>query len=181
MKINPKASCLLIIDIQEKLLPAIHHNESVLETCLWSTDLAEVMDIPVIATEHCPDKIGVTTEVLRHKLKEDRIISKVDFSAVADGKLMEKLHENQIAQVIVVGAEAHVCVLQTVLDLLQENISVFVLESGVGSRKESDKTLAIARMKQNGAEIISKEMLAFEWLESPKNDKFREVLKHFIK
>ncbi|MGN7757899.1 isochorismatase family protein [Chryseobacterium sp. 22532] len=180
MNIQLQNSSLLIIDIQEKLQPAIHENEKVLSSILWTVDLALLMGVPVFATEHCPEKIGFMPDILRDKLTQESIISKVYFSGIPEGILIEKLGNNR-NQIIVAGTEAHVCLLQTVLDLLEKKYTVFVLESGIGSRKESDKILAIERMRQNGAEIITNEMLAFEWLDSAKHPKFREILQNFIK
>ncbi|MFC3158546.1 Nicotinamidase-related amidase [Chryseobacterium arachidis] len=180
MKIKLQNSLLLIIDIQEKLQPAIKDHEDVLASILWAVDLASTMGIPVWATEHCPEKIGFMPEVLRSKIDEKNIISKVHFSGVAEGNLTEQF-EPEKNQIIVTGTEAHVCVLQTVLDLLEKKFSVFVLDSGIGSRKDEDKESAIERMRQNGAEIITREMLAFEWLNRADHELFREILNKFIK
>lgn len=84
-------------------------------------------------------------------------------------------------QVIVVGTETHICVLQTVLDLLAHGYEVFVVDTGVGSRTENDKILGLERMKQNGAEIITRDMLVFEWLEKAGTALFKDVLETFIK
>lgn len=180
MKIKHLQSVLLVIDVQEKLLPAIDQHEVVLETSLWAVDLANSMGIPVVVTEHCPDKIGGTVPVLRDKLQESQRISKTYFSAVTEGNLLSKIPTDK-KQIIVVGTEAHVCVLQTVLDLVEENYQVFVLEPGIGSRNSQDKYLAVERMRQNDVEIITKEMLAFEWLERAGTAVFKEVLRKFIK
>ncbi|HAS86036.1 MAG TPA: hydrolase, partial [Candidatus Competibacteraceae bacterium] len=81
----------------------------------------------------------------------------------------------------VVGTEAHVCVQQTVLDLLAIGRQVFVVDDAVGSRRSRDKELALQRMQQNGAEIVSREMVVFEWLEQANTPVFRDVLKRFIR
>lgn len=142
-------------------------------------NLAQRLTIPVLVTEHFPEKIGLTVASLRNKFGEDQIIAKTYFSAVPEGDLVKKLQGKQ--QVIVMGTEAHVCVLQTVLDLLEKNYAVFILESAVGSRKQKDKKSALKRMQQNGAEIITREMLAFEWLEKAGTATFKDILHKFIK
>jgi nicotinamidase-related amidase len=91
MKIKSQNSTLLIVDIQEKLQPAIKDNNAILETILWAVDLASIMNIPVLATEHCPEKIGLMPSILRTKISEENIISKVHFSGVTDGNLLKKI------------------------------------------------------------------------------------------
>ncbi|PYB25045.1 isochorismatase family protein, partial [Pseudomonas aeruginosa] len=84
-------------------------------------------------------------------------------------------------QFVVCGSEAHVCVLQTVLDLLGRGREVFVVEEAIGSRRPSDKALAVERMRQAGAMIVSREMVAFEWMERAGSDRFREISRNFIR
>ena len=168
------------MDIQVKLLPKIYENEEVMKDTLWAVDLAKVIGITSILTEHCPDKIGTTPSELREKFEEKDIVSKVYFSAVSEGNLL-KMMPKEKKQIIVTGTEAHICVQQTVLDLLQSGFQVFILESAVGSRHPKDKKIAIKRMRQNGAEIITRDMLAFEWLEKAETHLFKEVLNKFIK
>lgn len=180
MKISPQKSTLLVIDIQEKLFPKIFKKEEVLQTAIWTVDVAKKIGIPVLFTEHFPEKIGATPDILRSKIDENHIVAKTHFSAVAEGNLLNHFdHERE--QVIVVGTETHICVLQTVLDLLAQGYEVFVVDTGVGSRTENDKIRGLERMRQNGAEIITRDMLVFEWLEKAGTDLFKEVLEQFIK
>lgn len=180
MKIQKDKSTLLVVDIQERLFPKIHKKEEVLETAVWAVELAKKIGIPIVCTEHFPEKIGATTEILRSKIDEKNIVSKTYFSAVAEGNLIKQFAEDR-KQVIVVGTETHICVLQTVLDLLAHGYEVFVVDTGVGSRAENDKILGLERMKQNGAEIITRDMLVFEWLEKAGTALFKDVLETFIK
>lgn len=180
MKILPSNSTLLVIDIQEKLLPKIHENDIVLKDVLWCVDLARTIGIPSVLTEHSPEKIGGTPSELREKFTENEILVKTHFSAVSEGNLPGIL-QKQRNQIIVVGTEAHICVQQTVLDLLELDFQVFIVDSAVGTRFPNDKVRALERMKQNGAEIITPDMLAFEWLEKAETPLFKEVLNKFIK
>lgn len=180
MKILPHKSTLLVIDIQERLYPKIYQKEEVLETAIWSVDVAKKIGIPVVLTEHFPEKIGVTPEILRSKVEQRNIVSKTHFSAVVEGELIRQFAEDR-KQIIVVGTETHICVLQTVLDLLASGYEVFIVDTGVSSRTENDKIRGLERMKQNGAEIITRDMLVFEWLEKAGTDLFKEVLETFIK
>lgn len=180
MRITASDSQLLIVDLQTRLLPAINEGEAVLSQAKWLVEVAQTLSVPVMATEHCPERIGLTDPELRSRLPLDCIVTKSHFSAVAEGALLHAAPSYR-AQWIVAGTEAHVCVLQTVLDLLAIGRRVFVVDEAVGSRSSRDKELALERMKQNGAEIVSREMVAFEWLESGNNPMFREVLRRFIR
>lgn len=180
MRIKPTESLLLVIDLQERLLPAIDGAEGVLANATWMVDVAQTLGIPVIATEHCPKSIGPTEPKLRSRLQENTILEKEHFSAVSEGKLL-KMDYAERQQWVVVGTEAHVCVQQTVLDLLALGRAVYIVDEAVGSRRPRDKELALNRMRQNGAEIVSREMVAFEWLEKANTEIFRDVLNRFIR
>ncbi len=180
MRIKPSESLLLVVDLQSRLLPAIDDGDAVLANAAWMVNVAQTIGIPVLATEHCPQQLGVTEAGLRALLAEESIVKKEHFSAVSEGGLLQAPHASR-QQWVVVGAEAHVCVQQTVLDLLAVGRSVFVVEEAVGSRRLRDKDLALQRMRQNGAEIVSREMVAFEWLEQANTALFRDVLKRFVR
>ena len=180
MRIKASESVLLIVDLQSRLLPAIHEGESVLSQAAWLVDVAQALGVPVLATEHCPQRIGTTDPEFRARFPANCIVEKTRFSAVTDGLLL-KAAAAERPQWIVAGTEAHVCVQQTVLDLLANGRRVFVVDEAVGSRRPRDKELALQRMQRNGAEIVSREMVAFEWLENADNPMFREVLLRFIR
>lgn len=180
MRITPSKSLLLVVDVQSRLLPAIDNAESILANTVWMVNVAQTMGIPVLATEHCPERMGVTDPSIRTLLPESSIVEKEYFSAVSEGVLLQA-PESDRQQWIVIGTEAHVCVQQTVLDLLAAGRTVFVVDDAVGSRNPRDKELALLRMRQNGAEIVTREMVAFEWLERANTPVFRDVLKRFIR
>lgn len=180
MRIKASESVLLAVDLQSRLLPAIHEGKAVLSAATWLVDVAQTIGVPVLATEHCPQRIGLTDQELRSRLPADCIVDKTHFSALGENSLLQAPAADR-PQWIVVGTEAHVCVQQTVLDLLARGRQVFVLEEAVGSRRPRDKALALGRMQQNGAKIVSREMVAFEWLEHADNPMFRDVLRRFIR
>ncbi|WP_206047215.1 isochorismatase family protein [Noviherbaspirillum denitrificans] len=180
MRINVVESVVLVVDLQQRLLPVINGGDAVLAEAMWIVDVAQAIHVPVLATEHCPRNIGLTDPVLRSRLPADCIVEKTHFSAVTEGTLLQAPGADR-RQWIVVGTEAHVCVLQTVLDLLSAGRKVFIVDEAVGSRRPRDKELALHRMQQNGAEIVSREMVAFEWLECAENPAFRDVLRRFIR
>lgn len=173
-------SVLLLVDLQERLQPAIDAAEAVLEASLWLTRVAQRLRVPVICTEQYPRGLGPTMAALRGLLPDQSIVEKIHFSAVPEGGLF-KAPGGDRADFVVAGTEAHVCVQQTVLDLLAAGRRVFVVEEAVGSRRSSDKALALERMRRHGADIVSREMVVFEWLQQAGSDLFRELSREFIR
>lgn len=173
-------SVLLLIDLQERLSPAIHEGAQVLEHTLWLTRVAQRLGVPVICTEQYPQGLGPTLPALRALLPESAMVEKIHFSAVPEADIFAAPGGDR-AQFIVAGTETHVCVQQTVLDLLGAGRQVFVVDEAVGSRRPSDKALALERMRRHGADIVSREMVAFEWLQRAGSDIFRQVSREFIR
>lgn len=180
MLISADRSVLLLIDMQERLYPAIHEGAQILEHCLWLTRVAQCLAVPVICTEQYPQGLGPTLPALRELLPDSAMVEKIHFSAVAEGGILNAPGGNR-AQFVVAGTEAHVCVQQTVLDLLDSGRRVFVVDEGVGSRRPSDRALALERMRRHGADIVSREMVAFEWLRQAGTDRFRQISREFLR
>ncbi len=180
MRIKAETSTLLIIDIQARLLPAIQNSAELAENALWVQQVAQRIGVPVLLTEQYSKGLGQTIPSVRDGHPASAIIEKLHFSAVSEGELFKRAGGDR-TQFVVCGSEAHVCVLQTVLDLLALGRQVFVVAEAVGSRQAADKALALARMQQAGASIVSREMVAFEWLGQAGNPLFREVSKTFIR
>ncbi len=180
MLMSSQRSALLLIDIQERLFPVIHDADPVLENSLWLTRLAQRLGVPMIYTEQYPQGLGATLPALRERLDAAARVEKIHFSAVPEGGIFHAPGGDR-AQFIVAGTEAHVCVQQTVLDLLDHGRRVFVVEEALGSRRPSDKALALERMRQHGADIVSREMVAFEWLRQAGTELFREISREFLR
>jgi len=180
MLIDAKQSALLVVDVQGRLVPAISGWQALLDQVVWLIRVARRMGVPVLACEQYPQGLGPTHPAVVAELPPDCIAGKLHFSAVAGG-----CHGFAAAgshpQIVVCGMESHVCVLQTVLELLAGGRQVFVVEEAVGSRRDSDKALALARMRQAGAVIVSREMVAFEWLRKADSDLFREISRNFLR
>jgi len=180
MLIRAQDSTLLIIDIQERLFPAIDGNTALAEHSAWLMQVAERIGVPVLLTEQYSKGLGPTVASLRDGVAEEAIIEKLHFSAARDGELFKR-PGGERKQFVICGTETHICVLQTVLDLVARGNQVFVVEEAVGSRRASDKALGLARMQQAGASIVSREMVAFEWMEQAGTDLFRSVSREFIR
>lgn len=178
--IAPETSLLLHIDLQERLLPAIDNGQQVVENAVWLTQIARRLNIPVGATVQYPQGLGSFATELAICLQANETVEKIHFSAVRDGCL-HQLAGFERAQIVVTGSEAHVCVLQTVLDLHAAGKQVFVVADAIGSRRASDKQLALDRMRSAGVSIVSREMVAFEWLQRAGTETFREINRAFIR
>lgn len=172
IQIHSHLSVLILIDLQGRLMPAIHQGEEVLFQCVRTAKIAQLLEIPVIGTEQSPASLGNNIETIQSLCS--KTIHKAHFNACDDG-LVEALPENR-KQCILMGCETHVCLMQTALGLIDGGYDVSVVVDGVGSRRILDKQIALDRLHTAGARLISAEMLAFEWLKSAQNPVFKEVL-----
>lgn len=180
MLMNRDKSVLLIIDVQTGLAPAIHEGERLVDNCIWLAGVAGRIGVPTVITEHFPEKIGYTVPALKAVTGAAQYVAKQCFSAQSEDVLAGTAVADR-RQVVVCGAEAHVCVQQTALELRWAGKEVFVVADASGSRDPANADLAFARMRSHGIEIVSREMVAFEWLQRGGTDLFREVNRDFIR
>jgi hypothetical protein len=162
-----------ILDLQRKLMPAIHDGSTVTAHAVRLGRISRLLDVPVFGTEQSPTRLGENNEEVKRLCSQT--ISKDHFDATAEG-LVDALPRDR-TRPIVAGCEAHVCVLQTAMGLLGHGLQVTLISDAVGSRKATDRETAINRLARAGAEIATVEMIAFEWLRSSQHPKFRDVLK----
>lgn len=166
-------SLVLLVDMQSALLPAIHDRERVLASAGRLAQAAQLLGVPVVATEHCSGKIGPTEPVLRPWI--DHVIHKTHFDATRETHFRPELPTGRI-NVLLLGTEAHVCVLQTGLGLARIGLNPILVADCVGSRRMADQQMASLRWSHHGLEQITAEMAMFEWLETPRHPQFKEVL-----
>ena len=172
-RLKVEDTALLVVDIQEKLLPKIMQAGEVLRNASFLVNAAKVLGVPVIATEQYPKGLGPTVEPIRGLLTT--VWEKKTFSAVAEGGALDFLKSDARIKVVVAGIEAHICVMQTVLDLLNQGFHVFVCVDAVSSRYAIDVKIALKRMQQAGAILVTAETCVYEWLETAANPSFREI------
>lgn len=165
---------LLIVDVQEKLVPMIANYDRMLGNCRRLIQGAKILEVPVFATEQYPKGLGHTVAPLAELL--DSVPEKLRFSCaeVLDWGLAAKQADNRF-QIVVAGIEAHVCVLQTVLDLLAGGFQVFVPADAISSRGEFDWKIALDRMSSGGATITTTESVLFEWCERSGTPEFKQI------
>ncbi len=173
MVLSPDGAVLLLIDLQERLMPVIADHEAVVARAVRLAEAAALLDVPVRATEQNPAGLGSTVPPLAGYPQS--VLAKTTFSAAGDPGFAALLPG--AGQIVVAGCEAHVCVLQTVLDLLAAGRRVAWAADATGSRDPADRAAAIDRARQHGADIVTSEMVLFEWLRDARHPRFREVHK----
>lgn len=181
MLVKQADSLVLLIDMQEKLAAVIDQGKEVEQAAAWVLQIAVQLGVPVLATEQYPQGLGATLPALAELVSEDSVMEKIHFSALREPLIAERLKLTGLTQLVIIGTETHVCVLQTAMDALAAGYQVFIVEEAVASRTEQNRQLALLRLQQAGAQIISKEMLAFEWLDKAGTDNFRTISKGWIR
>lgn len=175
--IDADSCALVLVDYQQRLLPAIHCGDEVIVQALRLAQVARELGLDIVSTEQNPAGLGPNHDALRALC--DTTLAKMHFDACADG-LLDALREGtgQLPrEVVVAGCEAHVCLLQTTLGLLRAGLKTWVVADACGSRSADNHALAMQRLRTAGAGIVSVEMVAFEWLRSCEHERFRAVLK----
>ncbi|MCP5523942.1 MAG: hydrolase [Verrucomicrobiales bacterium] len=175
-RIRRARSGLLVVDFQERLLPAIDHGERVVAEAVRLVSVARVLGIPVLATEQYPRGLGRTVPDFGNGLDGVRVREKLTFSACGADGLVAELEARDLQDVVLCGIETHVCVCQTALDLLDQGRRVFVVADAVSSRTPANRQIGLDRMRASGATVVSMEMVVFEWLERAGTEEFKQVL-----
>lgn len=197
MLLDSEDSQLVLVDYQARLMPAIHESAVAIANAVRLGKVARILDVPVWGTEQNPAGLGENVVEVR-KLCQ-RTLSKMHFSAAADGlvpwlrpapkpqggnaRSLPRHLQKPVAPageprntVVIAGCEAHVCLLQTALELMGEEFDVWVVTDACSSRTERNRDAAFDRLAGAGAELVTTEMVVFEWLRSAEHPAFREVL-----
>jgi nicotinamidase-related amidase len=204
MLLDAEECQLVLVDYQTRLMAAIADGPAVLANAVRLARMAQAMEVPLWATEQNPAKLGGSAESLAAVLSEARarVLPKMAFSGCAEGLLealrpaprkpqqqsggnarsLPKHLQKAVPEpapgrntVVIAGIEAHVCLLQTALELLEEEFEVWVVTDACGSRTERNRDAAYDRLAGNGAELVTTEMVAFEWLRSAEHPLFRDL------
>ncbi len=175
-RLKRETAALLVVDIQERLLPAIHERERVVQNGTRLIRGAAILGLPILATEQYRKGLGATVPEIATAIPGFTPVEKLSFSAANAAGLLDSLREKRRAQVVLCGIETHVCVLQTCLDLLADGLGVFVVADAVSSRTAENHRLGLERMRAAGAVIASTEMVLFELLERAGTDEFKQIL-----
>lgn len=178
LKLQVTSSQLVLLDMQVKLASAmpVDAMADVVKNCGILLQAAKILDVPLIVTEQYPQGLGHTLPELTALLPACNPVEKIAFSCVNEPKFNRQLTRDH-SQVVLSGMEAHICILQTALDLLATGKQVFVAEDAVISRSYANKANAIARMRDAGCVISNTESIVFEWLGMAGSDAFKTISK----
>ncbi|MEM9028897.1 MAG: isochorismatase family protein [Pseudomonadota bacterium] len=181
MILERKSSQLLVIDVQAKLAPAVAGAEQVVANTRRLIAYADCMGVPVTATEQYPKGLGPTLDEVGGAVTSANgvILEKLAFSAWREPACRAHIAELATAgrrQIVIAGMEAHVCVLQAALDLQGAGFATSVVFDAIGSREPANVEVAVERLRSNGAQIVTQEMVAFEWLQRAGTEEFRKML-----
>ena len=173
-------SHLVVVDVQERLVAAIHDAETVTGNVARLIKYAGFLGVPITFTEHMPERIGVMLPALREAGPAGSVcLAKTTFSSWREPGLRARFQaqrQQRRDQIVLCGMEAHVCVMQTGLDLLGQGFEVLLVADAAGSRTPGDRDCAIERLSKAGAAVVTQEMIAFEWLERGDAPEFKDVL-----
>lgn len=175
MRIHREECAGLVIDIQEKLFPHMLHKEELLKNCLTLIEGLQVLGVPMMVTEQYPKGLGATLEQINRVMENSLPIEKISFSCCDELVYREALEKMNRGWVIICGIEAHVCVMQTVIDLIDAGYKPVVVADCISSRKPEDKRVAIERMHSEGAIITTCESILFELTRVSGSEEFKAI------
>jgi len=173
--LDPERTALVVVDVQERFRAAMADFEPMLAGCVRLVRTFHLLGLPVLATEQYPKGLGHTVAELREVLGALEVPEKTAFSAMGCASVPARLEELGSRTVLVCGIETHVCVSQTVHDLLAAGREVHLAVDAVASRRASDRDVALRRLGQVGAVPTTSEMAAFELMADARHPRFREV------
>lgn len=198
MLLDAQECQLVLMDYQERLMPVMLDATAVVANAARLAKVAALVQVPVVATEQNPSRLGPTVEGLHAALQQARArtLSKMQFSAVEEGlgewlrpevqapqgnarslpKHLQKPAASQRQSIVLAGCEAHICMLQTALDLVEDEFEVWVVTDACTSRTERNRDAAFDRLASAGVELVTTEMVAFEWLRSAEHPAFKAML-----
>lgn len=176
--LRPERTAILVVDLQEKLLPAISEKERVLRNSLLLLRLARILDLPVLLTTQYKKGLGQTVPEVLAVAPGVPVFDKVAFGCFGSDEFRARLDALGRDQLVVSGIESHICVAQTVLGALERNLEVHVASDAVGSRSEDNRLVGLERMRTAGATLSSAEMAAYELLSRSDGEAFKAMLPH---
>lgn len=176
LRLRAPRSLLLVVDVQERLAPAISAAERVIRACDTLVRAATLLNVPVLFTEHCPDRLGPLVAPLRTLAGAEAVLAKTHFGAADEPALAQRVAAFNRPQIVIAGLEAHVCVLQSAIAFAERGYRPHVVADACASREEAAHALALARLRAADIAVVSTEMVVFEWLEDAERPELRHIL-----
>lgn len=181
MLLNREKSIVTVVDVQARLLPGVFEHERLVNNCKWLVRLAHLVGVPVIGSEQYPEGLGHTEDSLRELVGEANLYGKTLFSCIDDSGFEAAFNAHGRQQVVLCGMESHACVVQSVLRMLDKGLDVFVVADAVSARNPSDTEIALRRIDRAGAQLVTREMVGFEWLRGSGAAEFKTFSKEFLR
>ena len=181
MLLQRDISLLLMVDFQAGLLPVIDGGQEAVNVAAWLGEMACLLEIPVWLTEQSPEKLGGSSASLLACLNDYQLWQKQHFGAMAETEFREALNASGKAQIVLCGTEAHICVLQTGLGLLDAGYELYWLSDASASRRPQEAAFARERACASGAVAVTADMVAYEWLHRCDTALFKEAHQRFLK
>jgi len=172
---NRDNTVLVVVDIQEKFNSVIHEMDKVIDNTTKLIKSFQILNIPVIVTEQYPKGLGKTVNKVKDVLENYCPIEKITFDCFGSEEFVKAVGNKK--NIIICGIESHVCVTQTMVGAIKKGFDVYLVKDAISSRKDQDKEIAIERAKQEGAKIVSTEMIIFEVLRRAGTDEFKKISK----
>ena len=176
MLIKPDQSCLIVIDVQERLVPAMQAPARVIRNTRTLMTAASKLGVPTLLTEQYPKGLGHIVPELQDLAKDGTVIEKMHFSCMNEPSFADTFKALGRRQAVIVGMEAHICVMQTGVDLMEQGYEIFVVTDATASRTLESEKACLDRLSAAGAGIVTTEMVVFEWLGRAGTPEFRELL-----
>ena len=176
-RLKRNETAAIVIDVQEKLFPLIHEHDQLAKNMSILIQGLKILGIPLLVTQQYTKGLGETIGAIKATIGDYHHIEKMAFSCCGDEGFMNELRKLNKKNVILMGIESHVCVLQTALDLIAENFQPVLIEDCVSSRKPNDKRIAVKRIKQAGTIVSTYESILFELTEVSGTDLFKSIVK----
>jgi len=172
MKISRQSSLLLIVDMQAKLMPAIERGSDVIANVKKLCAAANSLGVPSVVTEQNPEGLGKTVGGLGCETAE--VVCKSTFDATEADGFSRAVPQGR--EIVVAGCEAHVCVTQTSLGLIEKGYPIFLVVDAIGSRRGASRDVAVGRLAAAGVQTVTTEMVLFEWMGSSRHKEFKKIL-----
>ena len=177
MRLRSEQSFLVVVDVQAQLAPRVSGADQVIAKCAALMTAARLLKLPIRVTEHCADRIGRSVPQIAALTQQGELLSKTHFCCTDEPDAMAQFDVLDRKQAVIAGMEAHVCAMQAALGLAEHGYDCFFVQDASGSQRPSDHAVAIERLRTNNVQIVTTEMVMFEWLKRADVPEFRELLK----
>lgn len=181
MLMKKNDSLLLVIDVQERLAPAMDNPREVISGCARLLGIAKKLEVPFLIAEQYPEGLGSTMFDLRSEAGEGaKYFSKLEFSCARNPEIMAAIEASGRKQIVIAGLETHICIVQTAIELKQAGYDVFVVSNACSARQQVQHIMALQRLMHNKVDVVTIEMVIFEWLEKAGSEEFKSTVRQYV-